>query len=112
TFATRPARRSGSFAAVSWTVVVNPVAGRARDRDLVPVLRALAMRAGLDAEVVAPASADDAAKLATESAVAGRALVAVGGDGTVGLLAGIAADNGCRLGIVPTGSGNDFATTL
>jgi diacylglycerol kinase (ATP) len=97
---------------VPWTVVVNPVAGRGRDRDLVPVLRALAARAGLDAEVVTSASAVDAAKVATEAAVAGRDLVAVGGDGTVGLLAGVAADNGCRLGIVPTGSGNDFATTL
>jgi diacylglycerol kinase (ATP) len=97
---------------VAWTIVVNPAAGRRRDRDLAPVLRPLVARAGLDAEVVTSESAEHAAKLATEAAVAGRDLVAAGGDGTVGLLAGIAADHACRLGIVPTGSGNDFAATL
>lgn len=95
-----------------WTFVVNPAAGRGRDRDLAPELRPLVTRAGLDAEVVTSESAEHAAKLATEAAVAGRDLVAAGGDGTVGLLAGIAADHGCRLGIVPTGSGNDFATAV
>jgi diacylglycerol kinase (ATP) len=95
-----------------WTIVVNPAAGRRRNRDLVSVLRSLAASAGLDAAVVASESAEDAAKLATEAAVAGRDLIAAGGDGTVGLLAGIAADHECRLGIVPTGSGNDFAVAL
>ena len=95
-----------------WTIVVNPAAGRRRNRDLVPALRTLASSAGLDAAVVASESAEDAAKLATEAAVAGRDLIAAGGDGTVGLLAGIAADHKCRLGIVPTGSGNDFAAAL
>jgi diacylglycerol kinase (ATP) len=95
-----------------WTIVVNPAAGRRRNRDLVSVLRTLAASAGLDAAVVASESAEDAAKLATEAAVAGRDLIAAGGDGTVGLLAGIAADHECRLGIIPTGSGNDFAVSL
>ena len=95
-----------------WTFVVNPAAGRGRDRDLAPVLRALARRAGLDADVVTSTSAEDAAKLATDAAASGRDLVAVGGDGTVGLLAGIAADHQCRLGMVPAGSGNDFAAVL
>ena len=97
---------------MAWTIVVNPAAGRRRNRDLAPVLRPLVARAGLDAEVVTSESAEHAAKLATEAAVAGRDLVAAGGDGTVGLLAGIAADHACRLGMVPTGSGNDFAVAL
>ena len=97
---------------MAWTIVVNPAAGRRRNRDLVPTLRTLAASAGLDAAVVASESAEDAAKLATEAAVAGRDLIAAGGDGTAGLLAGIAADHKCRLGIVPTGSGNDFAAAL
>jgi diacylglycerol kinase (ATP) len=95
-----------------WTVVLNPAAGRKPGRDLAPALRAVIDRSGLDAEVVVSASASDAESLARAAAFAGRDLVAAGGDGTVGLLAGVAADNGCRLGIVPSGSGNDFATTL
>src|SRR5438445_12915743 len=97
---------------MSWTVVLNPVAGRGRVRDLAPALRAVIAQADLDAEVVVSASASDAELLARAAAAAGRDLIAAGGDGTVGLLAGVAADTGCRLAIVPTGSGNDFAATL
>ncbi|MDQ1467920.1 MAG: diacylglycerol kinase [Actinomycetota bacterium] len=95
-----------------WTLVLNPVAGRGHTRDLAPALRAAVARAAFDAEVVVSASAADAEALARKAADAGRDLIAAGGDGTVGLLAGVAADTGCRLGIVPTGSGNDFAAAL
>ncbi|PWH05689.1 sphingosine kinase [Brachybacterium endophyticum] len=40
------------------------------------------------------------------------ALVVVGGDGTVSLGAGIVAETPVRLGVVPAGSGNDFARAL
>ena len=95
-----------------WTVVLNPAAGRMRDRDLAPVLRALARQVDLDAEVVVSSSRDDAELLARKAAADGRDLIAAGGDGTVGLLAGIAAETDRRLAIVPVGAGNDFATTL
>jgi diacylglycerol kinase (ATP) len=97
---------------MAWTVVLNPVAGRVAHRDLAPVLRALAARAGLDAEVLVSESAEDADLLARKAAADGRDLIAAGGDGTVGLLAGVAAETGRTLGIVPTGAGNDFAATL
>jgi diacylglycerol kinase (ATP) len=95
-----------------WTVVLNPVAGRLGDRDLAPTLRAMLTQVGLDAVVVVSTSAADAERLARAATAAGRDLIAAGGDGTVGLLAGIAAETGRRLAIVPTGSGNDFAATL
>jgi diacylglycerol kinase (ATP) len=95
-----------------WTVVLNPAAGRMRNRDLAPALRALVRRADLDAEVVVSSSRDDAELLARKAAADGRDLIAAGGDGTVGLLAGVAAETDRRLGIVPVGAGNDFATTL
>ena len=56
------------------------------------------------------------APVARARAVEGRdsltALVVVGGDGTVGLGAEIVAGSPVRLGIVPAGSGNDFARSL
>jgi diacylglycerol kinase (ATP) len=82
------------------------------NRDLAPALRAVIAQAGLDAEVVVSTSAADAESLAREAAAAGRDLIAAGGDGTVGLLAGVAAETGRRLAIVPTGAGNDFAAAL
>src|SRR5450432_3426513 len=95
-----------------WTLVLNSVAGRGRHRDLAPELRALAQQSNLDAEVVVSESATDAESLARKAAEAGRDLIAAGGDGTVGLIAGIAAETDRLLAIVPTGAGNDFASTL
>lgn len=93
-----------------WTVVLNPAAGRGRAR-----LEADTLRRALepyDAVLEVSESGRDAVERAEKAAAAGRDLVAAGGDGTVGALAGVAATAGCRLAIVPAGSGNDFATTL
>jgi diacylglycerol kinase (ATP) len=95
-----------------WTAIVNPAAGRGRARARLPrVLDALA-DADLDVELVLSADADDLVTLARDAFGRGRALVACGGDGTVHALAGVAADEGGVLGILPLGSGNDFARQL
>jgi diacylglycerol kinase (ATP) len=75
------------------------------------VLDALA-DADLDVELVLSADADDLVTLARGAFERGRAVVACGGDGTVCALAGVAADVGGVLGILPLGSGNDFARQL
>ena len=51
-------------------------------------------------------------KLARAAADEGHDLVACGGDGLVTEVAGVAADTGRRLAVVPTGAGNDFARVL
>ena len=95
-----------------WTAIVNPAAGRGRARARLPrVLDALAA-ADLDVELVLSADADDLLALARRAFGHGRAVVACGGDGTVNALAGVAADEGGVLGILPLGSGNDFARQL
>lgn len=107
------AQRSGANG--HWTVIINPAAGRGRRRTHVPALldaiEAMA-RAGTPVEVHVSTSAADALASAAKAAANGRDLVAAGGDGTVGAIAGVAADHGVRMAIVPCGSGNDFATTL
>jgi diacylglycerol kinase (ATP) len=95
-----------------WTAIVNPAAGRGRARARLPrVLDALAS-SGLDMEVVRSTDAADLVGRARDAFGRGRAVVACGGDGTVCALAGIAADDGGVLGILPLGSGNDFARQL
>jgi diacylglycerol kinase (ATP) len=95
-----------------WTAIVNPAAGRGRARARLPrVLDALAA-ADLDVEIVLSADAGDLVARARDAFARGRAIAACGGDGTVCMLAGVAADVGGVLGIVPLGSGNDFARQL
>ena len=95
---------------MSWTAVVNPAAGRGRTARMLDALRSAAHDAGVDVQVSPDPGAP--ARLARLAAEAGHDLVAIGGDGLVSEVAGIAADTGRRLAITPTGAGNDFARTL
>lgn len=56
-----------------------------------------------------PASADEGRALARDAIEAGSGVIACGGDGTVAELAGVAAETGGALAVVPSGAGNDFA---
>ncbi len=93
-----------------WTAIVNPAAGRGRTRKLLPELTLAAQAAGVELQVSPEPGAP--AKLALAAAEAGNDLVACGGDGLVTEVAGVAADTGRRLAVVPTGAGNDFARVL
>lgn len=56
--------------------------------------------------------AADVLRLARENARQGVLLVSVGGDGTLSLVAQAAEEGGATLGIIPAGTGNDFARHL
>jgi YegS/Rv2252/BmrU family lipid kinase len=94
-------------------VVLNPVAGQ---EDTDRVLRLLAgafavRRASFD--IVTTGGPGDAERFAREAAALGyRAVVAVGGDGTVGEVITGLAGTGVPLGIVPKGTGNQVAFNL
>ena len=93
-----------------WTVIVNPVAGRGRTQKLLPQLEQTARAAGVTLHVSPEPGAPE--KLARAAVDEGHDLVACGGDGLVTEVAGVAADTGRRLAVVPTGAGNDFARVL
>jgi YegS/Rv2252/BmrU family lipid kinase len=94
-------------------VIVNPAAGQASTER---VLRSLAgafaaRRASFD--ILETRGAGDAEGMARMAARAGyRAVVAVGGDGTVGEVITGLAGTGMPLGIVPKGTGNQLACNL
>ena len=93
-----------------WTAIVNPVAGRGRTQKLLPELERAASAAGIALHVSPePGAPTKLARAATDD---GHDLLACGGDGLVTEVAGVAADTGQRLAIVPTGAGNDFARVL
>ncbi len=89
---------------------MNVQAGRGRARRLHPSLVDALRKRGVPVEVP-----DDAAgtAAATSGAFArGDAVLVGGGDGTVAIVAGVAAASGGTMGVVPTGAGNDFARHL
>jgi diacylglycerol kinase (ATP) len=91
-------------------VIVNPTSGRGRSGKLLPEIRQEIHTLGLDAEVRVSRSAEDPPRIARESAEAGAEIVAaMGGDGMTGMVGGALAGTQTALGVIPTGTGNDFA---
>ena len=95
--------------------VVNPAAGKGKGALAREAIERAMAPTGLPFDVVVTMAPGDAACLARRAADEGVAtVVAVGGDGTVHEVANglLAAGRPAALGIVPTGSGNDFARAL
>lgn len=91
--------------------LVNPAAGRGAARARLGDLRRLAAEHGAEVEV--SASGADLVARARDAAENGvERLVVVGGDGSLHHATQGLAGGECALGMVPIGSGNDFANTL
>lgn len=90
-------------------VIANPFAGPARGRLSGCQAVALLEQHGLEAKLLGTDRPGHATELAREAAGWADLVVAVGGDGTVHETAAGLAGTGCPLGVLPSGSGNDFA---
>ncbi len=95
-----------------WTAVINPAAGRGWGRARLPAIADALATADLDVTVHVSADGADLREIARGALDAGRGVVACGGDGTVSAVAGLAAERGGVLGVLPGGSGNDLARHL
>ncbi|MFJ5779650.1 diacylglycerol kinase [Streptomyces sp. NPDC093094] len=95
------------------TLFVNPTAGRGRGaRAAQPAASAL-RAAGFSVRTVLGRTPQDALARARDAVEAGTgALIAVGGDGMVNLALQAVAGTRTPLGLVPVGTGNDFARAL
>ena len=82
-----------------------------RARRLLPAVEAGLRAAATTCSCGPPASLEHADELAAGVAD-DRAVVAMGGDGLVGRVAGTVADAGGLLGVLPGGRGNDFARAV
>ena len=97
------------------TLIVNPTSGGETAVDHLPMMTARLREAFADLDVVVTEAEGDAEKAGRRAVVDGRERVFVaGGDGTLNeVLNGIAAADGLgatTLGVIPLGTGNDFAT--
>lgn len=96
-----------------WVVLVNPTAGGGRGarwgRQAVQLLR----DQGDPVRVVIGEDAAESERRAGEAVTSGaRGLVVVGGDGAASLGLNVAARERVPFGVIPAGSGNDFARAL
>jgi YegS/Rv2252/BmrU family lipid kinase len=94
-----------------FALIMNPSAAGGRALDLLPGVEDQLDSLGLPHRVVQTKDIEHASDVAREAAAAGEIVVAMGGDGLVGTLAG-AIGRGGTLGIIPAGRGNDFAREL
>ena len=93
-------------------VIINPASGRGRGARRLPALRVAFRAAGIP-DIRLTAAAGDEERLARQALDAGcTTVIVVGGDGTWSKVASALAGSDCRLALVATGTGNDFAKTL
>ncbi|WP_116451791.1 diacylglycerol/lipid kinase family protein [Blastococcus litoris] len=94
-------------------LLVSPSAGRGRGTALAAGVLAAFRDAGFTPEVLPATSGADGEQLAAKAVAAGtRAVVAVGGDGTVHAALQAVAGRATPLGMVPAGTGNDLVRAL
>jgi len=96
----------------NYYFIVNPAAGDGKKLSVITEIQAFCQDNGLDFEVVITKQPKQAVDLAKKAAEKFEVVVAVGGDGTINEVASGLVDTDAALGIIPTGSGNDFAAML
>jgi YegS/Rv2252/BmrU family lipid kinase len=94
-----------------FSVVMNPKSAGGKPLRLLPAVRGALTARGARMDVVASQDIPHAADAARAAAGRGETVVALGGDGLVGALAG-ALEGSAALGVIPAGRGNDFARAL
>jgi YegS/Rv2252/BmrU family lipid kinase len=94
-------------------LIVNPSAGGGKAGRLAPAVESELRRLGLTVRRVETTHLEHARELGLEAAQAGETVVALSGDGMLGVLAdALRSVPGSLLGVLPGGRGNDFARVL
>ncbi len=92
--------------------IVNPVSGNGRTRKILPDILEFAKKIGLNFDVQLTKAPEHATELANDVSDEFDVMVAVGGDGTVNEVAAGAIKAKKIIGVIPTGTGNDFVRSL
>lgn len=93
-------------------LLANPSAADGRSLKCLDIVRATLEGRGAEYHLHAPSGRDAAREVARDAAGRGETVAAVGGDGTIGLIAGALRGTPGRLAVIPAGRGNDFARVL
>jgi diacylglycerol kinase (ATP) len=108
-----PPGAAGGKLTGSVAVLANPTAGKGRHRGLLSAVVERLSGSGHDVRLMAASTADEAEAVChAEVAGGAAAVVAVGGDGTLHRALQAVAGTRVAFGVVPAGTGNDFAVAL
>ncbi len=97
-----------------YHLIYNPVAGKKRAKKNLRIVEELLEQRGIAYEVHASCDVHDAEDIARKLSTAGETeFIVLGGDGTLNeVLNGLADPSVCKLGLIPSGTGNDFAEKM
>lgn len=92
--------------------IINPIAGKRKTRDCIPIIQNFCNQRNIQYSIYETKGPEDATHITKEHCLAYSAVIAVGGDGTVLEVTNGLSDTNIPLGILPMGSGNDFARAM
>lgn len=93
--------------------IINPIAGKGHGESIIPKIKAIIAAKRINSEVIITEKKGHASQLASEHSGKFDVITAVGGDGTISeVVNGFKTIDNNILGIIPCGSGNDFARTI
>ena len=93
-------------------LLANPSAADGRSLKCLDLVRAELEERGAEYRMENPSGREAAQRAAREAAGRGEIVAAVGGDGTIGLIAGALRGLDASLAVIPAGRGNDFARVM
>ncbi|MCL2068832.1 MAG: diacylglycerol kinase family lipid kinase [Oscillospiraceae bacterium] len=89
--------------------IINPAAGSGKTRAAIPIIERVMRESGVPYTLIYTNSPDECAKIEKQiDWDAAKAIVCVGGDGTVQEYIGLAVNRDISFAVIPTGSANDF----
>ncbi len=98
---------------IKVSLLVNPLAGKGKAISIAEELKGLLNELGAEVSLLIPESRSKVVEIATDSVNSGiDRLVTVGGDGLINQAVNVLAGTDTTLGIIPVGTGNDFARSL
>lgn len=93
--------------------IVNPIAGKGRTREAIPLIERFCKSRNIQYKIHETACAGDATSIVRRESQKGYSgVVSVGGDGTLLEVANGLIGSSLPVGIIPLGSGNDFARAI
>ncbi len=97
---------------MNYYFIVNPASGRGKGLSIGRELEERLQYLDLDYQVVYTKAPGHAIRLAAKAVDSFECIVAVGGDGTLNEVVNGMAESKSKLGLLPVGSGNDFARAV